>query len=128
MRLAAPERAVTHLGNADDALRVGELDSGRDDSLASPRPETNRDHMWLWVLFVEDMDRLNVITRAHRAVDGDGERNIIAVLDQRRHVERDLSLLQHGFADDTPNRLVEHGRRRRGPPNRQRRDKANPGR
>ena len=32
--LAGPERTVAHLGDADDTLRIGELDAGRDARLA----------------------------------------------------------------------------------------------
>ena len=45
--------------------------------------------MRLRISFVEDVDRLHIVSVAHRAVDADGHRHGIAVLDQRRHVEPD---------------------------------------
>src|SRR5665647_3605170 len=42
------------------------------------RAEMNADDVWLRVLFVEDMDGLDVIGRGHRAVDRDDERHRVA--------------------------------------------------
>ena len=56
------------LGDRHDLLRVGEADARRDARLAGARPEPDADHVRLRVLLVEDVDRLDVIVRRHRAV------------------------------------------------------------
>src|SRR5829696_2374733 len=93
-----PERAIAHLRNDHDFLSVGEADAGGDSGAPGARPEMKHGHLRLRVLFIENVDGLDVIGFSHRALDRDRERNSIAVLDNRRKVELDPAVLRFSFA------------------------------
>ena len=89
---------------------VGEPDAGRDAGAAGAGPEMDAHHVGLRVLLVEDVDGLDVVGRRHRAVDRDRHRHHVAVLDQRRDVERHLARAHDGFADRVADGLGGRGR------------------
>src|SRR5262245_42288840 len=80
-----PERAVRKLGNRSDRLRIGEPHAGREGGPSGAWAEMHADHVGLRVPLGEDVDRLHVVLRRHRAVDFDRARHRVAVLAQRRH-------------------------------------------
>ena len=85
---------------------VGEPDADLDARPSGARPEVEQGDVRLRVLLVEDGDRLDVIGGAHRALDGDGQGDGIAVLDQRRDLELDAAVADRGFARELPDRRL----------------------
>src|SRR6516164_5647769 len=108
------EAAIGEAGDRDKALRVGKADAGGDISLAGPRTEIECRNIGLRVFLVEDVDALDVVGLRHRALDRHGQRYSIAVLDDRRQFELDLSGLQRSFADQLTDRLCHRPLRRTG--------------
>src|SRR6516225_8479750 len=101
-----PEAAIAEPGDRHDLLRVGEANPRRNYRLAGSRPEMERSDVGLRVLLVEDVDGGDVIGPADRAVDRDGQRHRIAVLDDRRQFELYLAALDRRFADQHADRFI----------------------
>src|SRR6516162_5402444 len=101
-----PEAAIAEPGDRHDLLRVGEANPRRNYRLAGSRPEMERSDVGLRVLLVEDVDGGDVIGPADRAVDRDGQRHRIAVLDDRRQFELYLAALDRRLADQRADRLL----------------------
>src|SRR5882724_7177401 len=73
LELVGPERAVAHLRDGGDLLRIREADARRDAGAAGARSEMDAHHVRLRVLFREDVNGLDVVGRGHRALGRDRE-------------------------------------------------------
>src|SRR6266436_1284976 len=104
-----PEAVVAEPGDRHYPLRVGEADARRHDRLAGSRPELKRGDIGLRVLLIEDVDAGDVIGVGHRALDRDGERDRVAVLDDRRQFELDLAAIDRRLAGERPDRFFHCG-------------------
>jgi len=81
--LSDQNEPVAQLADRDHVLRVGEPDAGGHLRPAGARPEVEARDAGLGVLLREDVHDPHVLGLGHRALDGDGERHGVAVLDER---------------------------------------------
>src|SRR5467141_1307470 len=105
-----PEAAVAEPGDRHHPLRIGEADARRYRRLAGSRAQMKRGDIGLRVLLIEDVDAGDVISLGHRALDRDGERHRVAVLDDRRQFEPYLAAIDRRLADQRPDRFFHRSR------------------
>src|SRR5262249_15183896 len=112
VRGAGPERAVGELRYRRHGLRVGEAHAGGEARAPGTRSEESAHHVRLGVLLGDDVYRLHVVGSRHGAFDGDGERDGVAVVDQRRQVQLHATVAYRRAANQLAHRLLHLGRRR----------------
>src|SRR5476651_1588455 len=91
------ERAVVHLRDHDQLLRLGEPHAELDLSLAGERREFVGRNRRIGIAVGGDIDRLHVRLVAHLALDRDGDRHGVAVLRDLRRLQGDLALFRRSF-------------------------------